>query len=103
MYVQKTHSDYNPPTHALDLMNNSKVFRFFKPNPMSTLLQQLKSSAGAAVGWGLLAGTLAIFFVERIPNFRRDFFSKLPIIGDRYAEYRVVESSKDKEEEVSEE
>lgn len=42
-------------------------------------------------GWGILAGTVAVFLVERIPAFRRDIFSKLPLIGDRYAAYRVHE------------
>lgn len=42
-------------------------------------------------GWGILAGTVAVFLVERIPAFRRDIFCKLPLIGDRYAAYRVHE------------
>lgn len=43
------------------------------------------------VGWGVFAGAVAFFLVERIPAFRRDIFSKLPVIGDRYAAYRVHE------------
>lgn len=73
--------------------SNSQVFRFLRPNSLSTLRQKLFSLSGILVGWGLLAGAAAIFFVERIPNFRRDFFSKLPL--DRYAEYRVVSESEE--------
>jgi len=39
----------------------------------------------------VFASAVAVLLVERIPAFRRDIFSKLPIIGDRYAEYRVPE------------
>lgn len=75
---------------------NSQIFRFLRPNSISTLRQNLKSFSSIAVGWGLMAGAAAIFFVERIPKFRQDFFSKLPF--ERYAEYRIAE---DKEEDAN--
>lgn len=68
-------------------MKESQLFRFIRPSPFSTLRQNLKSFSSIAVGWGLMAGVAAIFLVERIPNFRKDVFSLLPI--ERYAEYRV--------------
>lgn len=43
------------------------------------------------MGWGVVAGVAAVFLVERIPAFRRDVFCKIPLIGDRWAEYRVHE------------
>ena len=68
-------------------MEPSQLFRFLRPNSTSTLRQNLKSFSSIALGWGLMAGCAAIFLVERIPNFRKDFFSLLPL--ERYAEYRV--------------
>jgi hypothetical protein len=68
-------------------MKESQLFRFLRPSPLATLRQNLKSFSSVAVGWGLMAGAAAIFLVERIPNFRQDFFSYLPL--ERYAEYRV--------------
>lgn len=55
------------------------------------MIQKLRSYSGMAVGWGLMAGAAAVFLVERIPNFRRDLFCKLPVIGEHWAEYREVE------------
>lgn len=74
-------------------MMDSKLFRFLRPNPSSTLRQTLKSYSGIAIGWGLMLGTAAVFLVERIPNFRKDFFSLLPL--ERYAEYRKVENEEE--------
>lgn len=74
-------------------MMESKLFRFLRPNSTSTLRQTLKSYSSLAIGWGLMLGTAAIFLVERIPNFRRDIFSRLPL--ERYAEYRQVEGSEE--------
>lgn len=68
-------------------MEPSQLFLFIRPNSTSTFLQKSKSFASIALGWGLMAGCAAVFFVERIPNFRKDFFSLLPL--ERYAEYRV--------------
>lgn len=68
-------------------MESSQLFRFLRPNPSSTLRQKLKSFSSIAVGWGLMAGFAAVFLVERIPNFRKDFFAYLPL--ERYAEYRT--------------
>lgn len=70
-----------------------QVFRFMAPNTRQTLTQRFRALAPMAVGWGLMAGTAAIFLVERIPNFRRDIFCKIPIIGDHWAEYRSTEES----------
>ncbi len=47
------------------------------------------------IGWGLFAGTAVVFLGERIPAVRRDVFSKLPLIGDRYASYRVHEEEEE--------
>lgn len=68
-------------------MKDSKLFRYLRPNSISTLRQHLTSFSSLALGWGLMAGAAAVFLVERIPNFRKDFFSLLPL--ERYAEYRV--------------
>ena len=68
-------------------MKESQLFRFIRPSPLSTLRQNLKSFSSIAVGWGLMAGVAVIFLAERIPNFRQDVFSLLPL--ERYAEYRV--------------
>ena len=68
-------------------MESSQLFRFLRPNSVSTLRQKLKSFSSIAIGWGLMTGAAAIFLVERIPNFRKDFFSLLPL--ERYAEYRI--------------
>ena len=80
--------------------SNSQVFRFLRPNSLSSLRQKLFSLSGILVGWGLMVGTAAIFFVERIPNFRRDFFSKLPL--DRYAEYCLVSDSDESKDQKQE-
>jgi len=50
------------------------------------------------LGWDLFAAAAALLIVERIPAFRRDFFCRLPIIGDRYAAYRVNEEDEGGEE-----
>ena len=76
-------------------MKDSQLFRFLRPNSTSTFIQNLKSVSNIALGWGLMAGAAAIFFVERIPSFRRDFFSILPL--ERYAEYRVAPESESEE------
>ena len=47
-----------------------------------------------------MAGAAALFLVERIPNFRRDFFSVLPL--ERYSEYRVSENGQAESSESSE-
>ena len=75
-------------------MKESQLFRFLRPSPLSTLRQNLKSFSSIAIGWGLMAGAAVIFLVERIPNFRQDLFSYLPL--ESYAEYR------DKSEEYDE-
>lgn len=72
-------------------MKESQLFRFIRPSPLSTLRQNLKSFSSIAVGWGLMAGAAAVFLVERIPNFRKDVFSYLPL--ERYAEYRVKDEA----------
>lgn len=78
-----------PPStyHTQAAMKESQLFRFIRPAPFSSLRQNFKSFSSIAIGWGLMAGTAAVFLIERIPNFRQDFFSLLPL--ERYAEYRV--------------
>lgn len=77
------------------LLTSSPLFRFFTVAPLNTLRQRLVSNLGMAVGWALMGGTAALFLAERIPNFRRDFFCKLPVIGDYWAEYRVTEEAEE--------
>ena len=50
-----------------------------------------------AIGWGLMVAAAGLLFVERIPNFRRDFFSILPL--ERYAEYRIPAKAEEDEAE----
>ena len=45
--------------------------------------------------WGVTAGVAVLFFGERIPRLRQDIFSRLPVIGDRWASYRKVEEETD--------
>lgn len=40
------------------------------------------------MGWGLLAGAVALFVTERLPMFRRDVYSRVPLLGKRYAAYK---------------
>jgi hypothetical protein len=54
-----------------------------------------RNIAPIVFGWTLAAGIAASFFVERIPYFRTNVFCKIPILGDRYAAYRVEESSEE--------
>lgn len=70
---------------------SQQVFRFMAPNSRQTLTQRARAYAPIAFGWCLMAGAAAVFLVERIPNFRRDIFCKLPLIGDHWAEYRSTE------------
>lgn len=60
----------------------------------------LLTRSGAVVGWGIAAGFAALFLTERLPMFRRDIYSRIPLLGDRYADYRVEdeEASEDGEE-----
>lgn len=83
-------------TNPVTIMKDSLLFRFLRPNPFSTIRQQFQSFSSIAVGWGLMAGAAALFLVERIPNFRRDFFSLLPL--ERYSEYRVIEAEQQDEQ-----
>lgn len=46
--------------------------------------------SGVATSWALVAGVAALFLTERLPMFRRDFFSQLPLLGHRWASYRPV-------------
>ena len=43
--------------------------------------------------WGLAAGVAVLFFGERIPRLRQDIFSRLPVIGDRWENYRKQEDA----------
>jgi len=44
------------------------------------------------VPWALPAGIAVLFFAERLPMVRRDFFCKLPLVGDLYEEYKNMDS-----------
>ncbi len=68
-----------------------QVFRFMAPNTRQSFIQRARALTPMAVGWGMMAGAAALFLVERIPNFRRDFFCKIPVIGEHWAEYRSTE------------
>jgi hypothetical protein len=66
--------------------------KFYRPASLAdTISNTLRNYQEMAVGWALMAGAAAFFLVERIPNFRRDLFCKLPVIGERWAEYRAHE------------
>lgn len=54
-----------------------------------------------AVGWGIVAGLAAFFLVERLPMFRRDVFSRIPFLGERYSSYLKQDDDKAREEEES--
>lgn len=41
-----------------------------------------------AATWGFALGVGALFMAENIPRIKKDLFSRLPLIGDRWAEYR---------------
>lgn len=47
------------------------------------------------MGWGVAGGIVAVFLVERLPMFRRDIFSRIPLLGERYAEYRSSEEDEE--------
>lgn len=83
--------------HPVLHMRESQVFQFLRPNSLSSLQQRLKSVSGMAIGWGLMVAAAGLLFVERIPNFRRDFFSILPL--ERYAEYRIPAKAEEDEAE----
>lgn len=48
-------------------------------------------SAGYGFRWAILGIVGAIFLGERLPQLRRDVFSKLPLIGDHWSSYRVLD------------
>ena len=50
------------------------------------------------MGWGVLAGVVALFITERLPMFRRDVYSRVPLLGKRYAAYR--QQAEEEEEEL---
>lgn len=73
------------------LPRTTRLRQFYRlPSLLEALLTgPARRYAPMAVGWGLMAGTAAVFLAERIPNFRRDLFCRLPLLGARWAEYRV--------------
>ena len=36
--------------------------------------------------WGAVAGVGALFFLDSVPPVKRDILSKIPLIGDRWAQ-----------------
>lgn len=36
-----------------------------------------------------MGGVAALFLTERLPMFRRDIFSQIPLLGNQWAAYRV--------------
>lgn len=52
-----------------------------------------------AIGWGIAGGLAVLFLTERLPMFRRDLFSKVPLIGTKYSSYREDKENDDEGEE----
>lgn len=42
-----------------------------------------------------MGGVAALFLTERLPMFRRDFFSQIPLLGNIWASYRLKSDEED--------
>lgn len=63
---------------------------------VSQTIRIIRTWGPLALGWGVAATVGVIFLGERIGPLRRDVYSKLPIIGHRYDDWRVQPAATNK-------
>lgn len=54
------------------------------PNLMGLSLPKAIRYGGVAAGFGIAAGTFALFFFGDVPKVRKDILQKVPVIGEYF-------------------